>query len=195
MREYSLRSGVPVLCLALLTCVLPLRGAFGSKATYDPIVRDMAGKFGVPAQLIHSIIKVESDYDPRAVSSKGAKGLMQLMPATAQRYGVRNVFDPEDNIEGGVRYLKDLMTLYDRDTNLVLAAYNAGQSAVAKYGGIPPYRETIDYIAKIRQNGYRKDIIGNKIYRFVDEKGRTVITNDYLTYKQHLARQGGKKSR
>lgn len=195
MRKHSLRSCAPVLCLVLLTCASPLRAAFGSKTAYDPIVRDMAGKFGVPAQLIHSIIKVESDYDPGAVSSKGAKGLMQLMPATAQRYGVRNVFDPEDNIEGGVRYLKDLMTLYDRDTNLVLAAYNAGQSAVAKYGGIPPYRETIDYIAKIRQNGYRKDIIGNKIYRFVDEKGRTVITNDYLTYKQHLARQGGKKSR
>jgi soluble lytic murein transglycosylase-like protein len=175
--------------------VLPLQADRGSDA-YDGIVSVMARQYGVPAKLIHSIIKVESDYDPRAVSKKGAMGLMQLMPPTARQYGVRDVFDPRENIKGGVRYLKDLMELYEANTDLVLAAYNAGQSAVAKYGGIPPYRETIDYIDKVKRNGYRDSTIrsGTEIYRFVDDRGRTVITNDYLTYQAHLAKRKKKSS-
>lgn len=169
----------------------PLKGATGSKAEYDGIVKSLAREYRVPPELIHSIIKVESNYNPRAVSHKGAMGLMQLMPATAEQYGVNDVFNPVENIEGGIRYLKDLMKLYANNTNLVLAAYNAGQAAVAKYGGIPPYRETIDYIDKIRRSGYRKSVIvnGSEIYRYVDDKGRTVLTNDYLAYEQHLARR------
>jgi len=176
----------------LFLCVLsPLLGLQGSRAEFDGIVKVMAREYRVPAQLIHSIIKVESNYNSRAVSHKGAMGLMQLMPATAKQYGVKDIFDPMENIEGGVKYIRDLMKLYDKNTNLVLAAYNAGQSAVAKYGGIPPYRETINYIDKIKRSGFRNSVIrsGSEIYRYVDEKGHTVLTNDYLAYKQHLAKR------
>jgi len=191
MRKRSVQIlGMGWTCL-FLSVLSPLLGLQGSRAEYDGIVKVMAREFRVPAQLIHSIIKVESNYNPRAVSHKGARGLMQLMPATAKQYGVKDIFDPMENIEGGVRYLRDLMKLYDKNTNLVLAAYNAGQSAVAKYGGIPPYRETINYIDKIKRSGFRKSVInsGNEIYRYVDEKGHTVLTNDYLAYKQHLAKR------
>jgi len=91
---------------------------------YDGIIKTIAAKYNLEASLISSIIKAESNYDPMAISSKGAMGLMQLMPETAKKYGVNNVFDPKDNIEGGVKYLNDLIKLYDRQTNFVLAAYN-----------------------------------------------------------------------
>jgi len=191
MNKRTIMAWISGLGFALLAGAAPLQAARGSEAEYDGIVTVIAREYGVPAKLIHSIIKVESDYNPNAVSSKGAMGLMQLMPPTARQYGVRDVFDPLENIKGGVKYLRDLMTLYESNTNLVLAAYNAGQSAVAKYGGIPPYRETIDYINKIKRNGYRESTIrsGTEIYRYVDEKGRTVLTNDYLSYKRHLAKR------
>jgi len=181
--------GLGWVCLSLIF-LTATAGILDSKEEYDGIVKSLAREYRIPPELIHSIIKVESNYNPRAVSKKGAMGLMQLMPATAEQYGVNNVFDPIENIEGGIRYLKDLMNLFDNNTNLVLAAYNAGQSAVEKYGGIPPYRETIDYIDKIRRSGYRKSLIvsGSEIYRYVDEKGRTVLTNDYLAYKQYVTR-------
>lgn len=173
---------------------LSLTAGQNGSSRYNGIVTETAREFGVPAQLIHSIIRAESDYDPNAVSHKGAVGLMQLMPATARQYGVTNPFDPIQNIRGGVRYIKDLMRLYDKRTNLVLAAYNAGQEAVRKYGGIPPYRETINYIDKIKRT-YKKSYIstGTEIYKYVDEKGVPVLTNNYLEYKQHLARQKNKK--
>lgn len=156
------------------------------KAQYDGIVQTMARKYKIPATLIHSIIRAESAYDSRAVSHKGALGLMQLMPATAHAYGVRDAFDPAQNIEGGVRYLRDLIKLYDKNTKLVLAAYNAGQEAVKKYGGIPPYRETVNYIKRV-QSSYSKNIItsGTEIYKYTDEHGRTVLTNDYYLYKRY----------
>lgn len=102
-------------------------------------------------ELVHSVIQVESNYDPNAVSPKGALGLMQLIPSTARRFGVSNVFDPEDNIQGGARYLKYLLGLYKGDQALALAAYNAGEGAVSRYGGVPPYAETQDYVAKVQQ--------------------------------------------
>lgn len=102
-------------------------------------------------QLIHSVIGVESNYDPYAVSPKGAFGLMQLIPSTARRFGVSDVFDPADNIRGGARYLKYLLELYKGDNALALAAYNAGEGAVARYGGIPPYAETRSYVTRVRQ--------------------------------------------
>jgi soluble lytic murein transglycosylase-like protein len=180
--------------LVLLTMALSLAAAQSRTIRFDGIVRSTAREHGVPAQLIHSIIKAESDYDPGAISHKGAIGLMQLMPATARQYGVQNPFDPAQNIQGGVRYIKDLMRLYDKKTALVLAAYNAGQEAVRKYGGIPPYRETINYIDKIKRT-YKKAYIssGTEIYKYVDEKGILVLTDNYLEYKQHLARQKNKK--
>lgn len=110
---------------------------------------------------------------------------MQLMPSTAIQYGVKNVFDPRENIEGGVKYLKDLIKLYNGKTDLVLAAYNAGQEAVRKFNGIPPYRETRNYISKIMNRfGYDKEYIKGKteIYKFYDKDGKLWITDDRAFY-------------
>ena len=100
-------------------------------------------------ELIDAVIRQESGYDPYAVSHKGAKGLMQLMPATAKRFGVKDVFDPAENVQGGVKYLRQLLDRYDGDRRLALAAYNAGEGAVDRFGGVPPYRETQDYVDRI----------------------------------------------
>jgi len=102
-------------------------------------------------KLIDSVIRAESNYNPNAVSPKGAQGLMQLIPSTARRFGVADVFDPVSNIEGGARYLSYLLQLYKGDGILALAAYNAGEGAVARYGGVPPYRETQDYVSRIQK--------------------------------------------
>jgi soluble lytic murein transglycosylase-like protein len=112
-------------------------------------------------------------------------GLMQLMPATAAQYGVRNIFDPAQNIEGGVRYLKDLVKLYDGKTSLVLAAYNAGQEAVRRYKGIPPYPETKSYIAGIMRT-YKKPTVSsaNPVFKVVDADGKTHLVNDPAAVKK-----------
>jgi soluble lytic murein transglycosylase-like protein len=115
-------------------------------AGFDQQVQRIASQQGLPPELLHSVIKVESNYNPYAVSSKGALGIMQLIPATARRFGVADVFDPVENVEGGARYLKFLLDLFNGDFRLALAAYNAGENAVAKYGDVPPYRETQNYI-------------------------------------------------
>jgi len=112
------------------------------------IVEEKSRQHGLDPLLVHSVIRAESNYNPYAISPKGAEGLMQLIPSTARQYGVRNAFDPEQNIEGGIRYLKYLQSLFT-DERLVLAAYNAGEGAVAKYGWIPPYAETQDYVYKV----------------------------------------------
>jgi hypothetical protein len=117
---------------------------------YGTLVEQTAGQFGIDAALLHAVISVESSYDPNAVSRRGAGGLMQLMPATAKRLGVANVFDPVDNVRGGARYLAELLKTFENDLPLALAAYNAGEAAVLKYGKrIPPYRETTDYVGKV----------------------------------------------
>jgi soluble lytic murein transglycosylase-like protein len=153
---------------------------------YNKVIKTVAEKYKLEASLIHSIIQAESDYDPYCVSSKGALGLMQLMPETARIYGVGNPFNPRDNIEGGVRYLRDLINLYDRRTRFVLAAYNAGQTAVKKYGGIPPYPETRDYIEKVMAS-YPKSIIKTKtkVYKYQDPSGRVVFTNCHYLYSSN----------
>jgi soluble lytic murein transglycosylase-like protein len=115
----------------------------------DEAVQAIAAHESLPPQLVHSVIQVESNYNPWAVSSKGAQGLMQLMPETARRFGVANSFDPVDNIRGGTRYLKYLLDLYKGDYDLALAAYNAGEGAVEKYGAVPPYSETLNYLVRI----------------------------------------------
>ena len=123
---------------------------------WQPLIRAAAERHGVEQALVQAVIQVESNFNPRAVSPKGARGLMQLMPATAQRLGVVDAFDPRQNIEGGVRYLADLLALFKHDLRLVLAAYNAGEQAVIQYGHqIPPYRETRDYVPKVLQHYQR----------------------------------------
>ena len=117
------------------------------KAIVDHVARDYA----VDKSLVKAMIHAESDFDANAVSPKGALGLMQLMPETAERYGVRDVFDPEQNIIGGVHYLHDLLETFDNNVRLAVAAYNAGKKAVLQYGGVPPYPETTQYVDKVMQ--------------------------------------------
>jgi soluble lytic murein transglycosylase-like protein len=117
---------------------------------YDEIVNNAGIIYGVDPALIKAVIKTESNFDPSAVSNKGACGLMQLIPETASRFGVADVFDPKANIYGGTQYLSWLMTYFHGNLELVLAAYNAGENAVEKYNNqIPPYKETINYVKKV----------------------------------------------
>ena len=116
---------------------------------FDTLIHDTARHTSLDPALLKAVMQVESAFDKYALSSKGASGLMQLMPATASRYGVASVFDPAENVLAGARYLRDLLDLFDGDTRLALAGYNAGENAVARYGGIPPYAETRDYVTKV----------------------------------------------
>ena len=121
-----------------------------SPERFSPLVEQAAREHDIDQALLHAVITVESDYNPLAVSPKGAVGLMQLMPQTARRYGVTNSYDPAQNIQGGARYLRDLMGRFNNDLSLVLAAYNAGEAAVALHGNrIPPYRETRHYVPRV----------------------------------------------
>ena len=115
-----------------------------------PIINDTARAHGLDPRLVHAVIRAESGYNSNAVSSKGAVGLMQLIPATAQRYGVQNSYDPGQNIQGGTRYLRDLLKLFNGNLELAIAGYNAGENAVIRAGNrIPPYPETMAYVPKV----------------------------------------------
>lgn len=117
---------------------------------FDPTIRRVASQYKLPHTLLHAVITAESSYDPNAISRAGAVGLMQLMPETAKRYGVSNRKNPKENIFGGSRYLRDLLRLFNNDMELALAAYNAGEGAVKKYGNkVPPYKETQNYVRKV----------------------------------------------
>lgn len=120
-------------------------------AELKSIVAEAAEAYKVDAALVHAIIQTESAYNTYAISPKGARGLMQLMPATAHRYGVRNTFDPEQNIWGGVRYMRDLLVMFKQDVRLAVAAYNAGENAVIRHRGIPPYDETRTYVQRVME--------------------------------------------
>ncbi|MDR3720291.1 MAG: lytic transglycosylase domain-containing protein [Candidatus Acidoferrales bacterium] len=132
----------------------PVNADFGVR--YANLIRASAQKHGVDEKLIAGVIGAESNFDPKAVSRKRALGLMQLLPETAARYAVANVFEPAQNIEAGTRYLKDLLARYKGNLTLALAAYNAGPETVDRYGGVPPFPETLNYIrnitAKLAQN-------------------------------------------
>ncbi|HYV85184.1 MAG TPA: lytic transglycosylase domain-containing protein [Patescibacteria group bacterium] len=128
--------------------LLPIGGVFDPGALHE-MAGKIARRHGVDEALVHAVIQVESRYDPFAVSPRGAMGLMQLMPRTAERFEVTNAFDPVQNVDGGVRYLKELLARYSGQVRLALAAYNAGEEAVERHGGIPPYRETIDYVKRV----------------------------------------------
>jgi len=168
---------------------------------YADLINRIAREQGVDPDLVKAIIRVESNFDPRAVSRKGAQGLMQLMPATAADHAVADAFDPEQNIAGGVRYLRKLMDLFGGDLRLALGGYNAGENAVARFNGVPPYRETQQYVRKVlalyRSRNFdlpqgarrapepprivREVIVPNggptTVYRSRDGEGRIVYTN------------------
>lgn len=164
VRAVTVRVGAP-----LLTRTHPL---------FEPLIREHASRQGIRADLVRAVIQVESAFNPRAVSPKGAMGLMQLMPATAARFGVRDPFNAAENIRAGVTYLRQLLDRYDDNEQLALAAYNAGPGAVDKYGSkIPPYKETQNYVLKI--TGIRGKVHagpGTRMYRVTEiVDGRPVI--------------------
>jgi soluble lytic murein transglycosylase-like protein len=163
----------------------PVAGAVASsRAGYRELVDRVSLEHGLDPKLVDAVVRVESGYNPRAVSRKGAVGLMQLMPATASRLGVDDPFDPEQNVRGGVQEFARLVDVYRGNLQLALAAYNAGEGAVSEHRGIPPYAETRDYVAKILAlytgRPYRlSDSYRVARVRLVTDpaSGRTVITN------------------
>ena len=123
---------------------------------YAPLIETVAQNTRLPAALLHAIVQVESNYNPKAISPKGAVGLMQLMPATAKHFSVIDRTEPAANLNGGARYFRYLLTLFDENLSLALAAYNAGENAVKRYGNtIPPYKETKNYVKKVKKLYYQ----------------------------------------
>lgn len=130
----------------------PIEEPLSEKTPFQKIIRAAAERYGIDADLVHCVVAVESNFNPKAVSPKNASGLMQLMPQTAAQYGVKNVFDPEENVNAGTRYLKELLWKY-RNLTLALAAYNAGPERVDRYGRrVPPYLETMKYVQRIAKS-------------------------------------------
>lgn len=133
-----------------------------STADLSAVVNDASGRYRLDPDLVNSVIKAESDFNPHAVSSKGAQGLMQLMPGTASQLGVPNTFDPAANVEGGTKYLRELLEKYNFDLVKALAAYNAGPQRVERFGGVPPYYETRAYVARIVKDFNKKKMAQQK---------------------------------
>jgi soluble lytic murein transglycosylase-like protein len=149
--------------------------------SYVSIINSTCERYGVDPSLVHAIVKVESDFNPFAISRKGAMGLMQLMPQTASTMNVRNTFSPHENIEGGVKYLRYLLDRYEGNLSLSLAAYNSGETSVKKWGTIPPYKETQDYVKKIMQiyNGTGKTFAPRyTIYVGTNADGTILLTDN-----------------
>jgi len=153
---------------------------------YIPIIGRLSEQYGIASDLVEAIVQVESGFDPLAISPKDCKGLMQLHPDTAKRFGVVDVFDPEENIEGGLKFLKHLMERFPGNLDHVLAAYNAGENAVLRHNGIPPYQETVEYVKKVRSlyNPVSKEEalekrrkMNRRIVRIVDSSGEVLLTN------------------
>lgn len=140
-----------------------------------------AERYRVDPALVRTMIRVESAWNHRARSHKGALGLMQLLPTTAARFGVTELYDPQENVTAGVRYLRFLLDRFDENVELAVAAYNAGENAVERNGGIPPYRETREYVARIRilYGGFGPSkVLGTKIHATVDRTGRIIYVNE-----------------
>lgn len=145
-------------------------------SSFDSLIHNTASQLRIDPMLIKSVMHAESAFDPDAVSRKGASGLMQLMPATARRYGVSSIFDPRQNVMGGARYLSFLMDRFDGDLSLVLAGYNAGENAVDRHGGIPPYAETRHYVKKVLRfyRQYRTESCGQAVNGNAEFNGRII---------------------
>ncbi|OGR56891.1 MAG: hypothetical protein A3I11_03970 [Elusimicrobia bacterium RIFCSPLOWO2_02_FULL_39_32] len=149
--------------------------ASSSPILYEPYIRIASAKQQLDPELIKAVIKQESNFNFKDVSQKGAEGLMQLMPDTAKKLGVKNSFDPWENIQGGTRYLRIMLETFNGDLNKALAAYNAGPGAVKKYGDIPPYKETQGYVKNVLL--YYKTYKGINLYSFEDGNGKLVFTD------------------
>jgi len=158
-----------------------LRLPHADAALYAGEIRDAAARHGVPEKLVTAVIRVESAFNAHAVSRSGARGLMQLMPETASILGVRNSFDPQQNIDGGVRHLRGMMERFANNLPLALAAYNAGEKAVYAHQGIPPYPETRDYVTRVLQffdgSVDGQSIPRTAVYRRVEPDGTVTYTN------------------
>ena len=179
---------VPARAPAITTKPRDLRGNRSSfQSIWDEMIQIAAKRHHVDPALVHAVIRVESNYNPMAVSPRGAKGLMQLVPATAKRFGVKNIFDPKANVDAGVRYLKYLIDMFGGDLRLSLAAYNAGEKAVDRHSGVPPYPETQDYLRRISEiyplsvNGRGQVVasteLATPIDKFVDGNGVVHFSN------------------
>ena len=176
-RRMGLKTDAP---MATGTSAGWLRFPSSDWAPYTHEIRAAADRYGVPERLITSVITVESGFNPLAVSRKGARGLMQLMPTTASVLGVRNSFDPRENIDGGVRHLRALMERFANDLPLVLAAYNAGEPAVTLHRGVPPFPETRQYVTRILQifnSGAEGSALPRSTFRTFERDGGIVYTN------------------
>ncbi|MBI2080260.1 MAG: lytic transglycosylase domain-containing protein [candidate division NC10 bacterium] len=162
----------------------------GARRRFRPLIEAAAIGEGVDHRLLTAIIQVESAFNPGATSRRGAQGLMQLMPGTAEEYAVRDPYDPEENIRGGARYLRRLLDLFAGNLPLTLAAYNAGEAAVQRFGGIPPFGETREYVhrvqARYRALGGSHPLArprlaapdpASRVYRILDREGRLRYTN------------------
>jgi soluble lytic murein transglycosylase-like protein len=157
------------------------RPPLSDQGTYAREIAEASARYAVPERLVWAVIRAESGFDHRAVSRKGARGLMQLMPETAAILGVRDPFDPRQNIHGGVRHLRALMERFSYDLRLVVAAYNAGEKAVVTFGGVPPYPETREYVTRVmRFYGAPiewSQLQGSGIHQLVEPDGTVVYTN------------------
>jgi len=149
------------------------------RTQYDKMIEQYADRYNVDPILVRAVIQVESDFNPNCLSNKGARGLMQLMPETAQRYGVKQMFDPEQNIHGGVAYLADLLETFSYDLPRVLAAYNAGEGAVTKHGGIPPYRETMTYVKRALTVYYGRPYDGSGAISFAGRRDTGILRGGF----------------
>ena len=189
VRELKVTGVEPTPAAASTPALVKAVAGSDKKVAFDPIIEKYAPQYQLDPKLVRSMITQESGFKSNAVSPKGARGLMQLMPATAARLGVRNSFDPEENIRGGMKHMRNLLDMFDNDLELSLAAYNAGENLVQKIRRVPSYRETRDYVASITSRYGKKEHEAKvpvkevqpppppQYYRYFDSNGVLHMTN------------------